>query len=682
MKQLISLTLFQLLLSTIEAHENITRQWFAHTGGVNGLVITDDYIYSGGSNGLASIWHRSNNSLVVTMTGHTMQISSLLVSHEYIFSGSTDKTIRQYWLNGTLIRVLSGHGGPVNGISCGNGTLLSSSADLTVRSWNITNGVYTRDYTGIHSGSILDVVIYGSTFFTGSADATIKQINIATGAILRTLSHSAVVRKLLLIRNILYSSSWDMTVKEWNADTGANTRTFKFYQRISESVVKEDALFSTGNLGSSFQMNMTQNRITRELTGHTGPVWRLVSDGRILLSGGSDGFIIEWNVTLPDSQSTPAPPTSTSSAQIGIMLATSSFQSSESTVASRGTLDLKFATLKLNSTSTRSENDVANDKRPVKQNSMATSFLALIITSAAFCVLIACGSAIFCLRCSNTRNFKNDTRMVLTEQTSVVAADMSSVITSTAIVTVHEMSIPGHLEKRFGDDFEPVDFVARGGGGDVFTCQASDSDLIQRAGGQQLVVKNLKQSFAIMGSRMKKAFYQELTLMWRFRDQPYFARVYAFSHDPACLVMKYYELGDMSAFIKGRSLAVQQFRYCKIMSFYLLRLLCTALNIMHKHGFAHCDMKPGNVLLEVNEYGWLSPVISDFGLTRILEVDNLQVKAFEVSDLKGASIAYAAPEVLFRFRNQVNNSPSVVKSGDVYAVSIIILEMMKRRNVW
>ena len=70
---------------------------------------------------------------------------------------------------------------------------------------------------------------------------------------------------------------------------------------------------------------------------------------------------------------------------------------------------------------------------------------------------------------------------------------------------------------------------------------------------------------------------------------------------------------------------------------------------MHLKQFAHCDVKPDNVLLEA-KHDYLEPRITDFGISRLLDLSASQVAAFRVSAIRGASVSYAAPEVLLRFR--------------------------------
>lgn len=53
---------------------------------------------------------------------------------------------------------------------------------------------------------------------------------------------------------------------------------------------------------------------------------------------------------------------------------------------------------------------------------------------------------------------------------------------------------------------------------------------------------------------MKDAFYQEVALHWRFRDSPGFARIYGYGEAPyATIVMKYYALGSLTAYVKAKS---------------------------------------------------------------------------------------------------------------------------------
>ena len=106
---------------------------------------------------------------------------------------------------------------------------------------------------------------------------------------------------------------------------------------------------------------------------------------------------------------------------------------------------------------------------------------------------------------------------------------------------------------------------------------------------------------------------------------------------------------------------------------------------MHKKAYAHCDVKPDNILLEVNRSTvLLEPRWTDFGISRLVDDSQAQVKSFDLSKVNGVSISYASPESVFRFRtrNQSQGHPLEWFSNDVYSFGIQILEMLKRRDIW
>lgn len=67
---------------------------------------------------------------------------------------------------------------------------------------------------------------------------------------------------------------------------------------------------------------------------------------------------------------------------------------------------------------------------------------------------------------------------------------------------------------------------------------------------------------------------------------------------------------------------------------------------LHGEGIAHCDLKPGNVLLSVcTQTGRLSGVLTDFGVSRaVARETTLTIK----TEIVGMSIKFASPEVRTR----------------------------------
>lgn len=248
-----------------------------------------------------------------------------------------------------------------------------------------------------------------------------------------------------------------------------------------------------------------------------------------------------------------------------------------------------------------------------------------------------------------------------------------------------ELSVPLFLEMKWGLDFRQEKFITKGGGGSIYLATCIDGDLIERTQSQAVVVKNCAEDIEWMQDRLKRAFFQELTLMWRFRQHPNFVKVYAYSTRPVCLLMKFYEAGDLAAYSRGRGRAKFVLPYSKLRIIRMMSQFCAAIAYMHNvGGIAHCDIKPANVLLEYSPiYGEWIIIVTDFGIARVLDQSRVGVDGFQVSELRGASIAYSSPDVLIRLKNSLNEkNPSVWKAGDVYSLAVSLCELMKRRSPW
>ena len=76
---------------------------------------------------------------------------------------------------------------------------------------------------------------------------------------------------------------------------------------------------------------------------------------------------------------------------------------------------------------------------------------------------------------------------------------------------------------------------------------------------------------------------------------------------------------------------------------------------------------------------------SDFGISRILDGQGSSVAGFKAHNLNGASISYASPEAIVRFRSGGEmdvGQPQVIKAGDVYSLAVVLCEMLLQKKPW
>lgn len=120
------------------------------------------------------------------------------------------------------------------------------------------------------------------------------------------------------------------------------------------------------------------------------------------------------------------------------------------------------------------------------------------------------------------------------------------------------------------------------------------------------------------------------------------------------LVMDYCEGGTL------RNLIETHDRLHPALSVQLVSDILTGIDHAHQQGIVHCDIKPENILLQVQPEGWIAR-ISDFGISRF----NQELMP-EAANLTG-SPAYMAPE---RFYGQYS------QSTDLYAIGVLLYELL------
>jgi serine/threonine protein kinase len=171
------------------------------------------------------------------------------------------------------------------------------------------------------------------------------------------------------------------------------------------------------------------------------------------------------------------------------------------------------------------------------------------------------------------------------------------------------------------------------------------------------------------------AFNQEVSLMEFFTDSAFIAKLIGYCDEPLSLVMKYYPLGSLDRWFQANHIKIND-------KLKILQDVSRGLKVMHERKVAHCDMKPQNILVD-NHAGKVSFVVTDFGVSKILTDEYLASRAFQIRNIRGLTVSYAAPDVLHRFRiKNVITSPYEEMAGDIYSFACLIFFILTGLSPW
>ncbi len=266
----------------------------------------EQIIASGSTDKTIKLWQR-DGTLLKTLEGHTAAVRSVSFSPDgqIIVSGSEDNTIKLWQRDGTPITTLPGHTDAVKSVSFSpdGQTIVSGSEDKTIKLWQ-------RDGTPItalkHTAAVWSISFSpdGQTIASGSEDNTIKLWN-RNGTLITTLKgHTAPVRTVSFSPDsqTIASGSRDNTIKHWKRD-GTLLKTLVDHTDavLSVSFSPDGQTIISGSEDNTIKLWQRDGTLITTLKDHIGAVWSasFSPDGQTIVSGSADKTIKLWQRDSP-----------------------------------------------------------------------------------------------------------------------------------------------------------------------------------------------------------------------------------------------------------------------------------------------------------------------------------------------------------------------------------------------
>src|SRR5256884_258130 len=119
--------------------------------------------------------------------------------------------------------------------------------------------------------------------------------------------------------------------------------------------------------------------------------------------------------------------------------------------------------------------------------------------------------------------------------------------------------------------------------------------------------------------------------------------------------MKFVEGGQLDEVVRRAPMSIRR-------AVELMANVARTVHYAHEHGILHCDIKPGNSLLDAKG----EPHLTDFGLARLVQSDSTVTRTLEVL----GTPSYMAPE------QAVGNNAAVSSITDVYGLGAVLYQLL------
>jgi serine/threonine protein kinase/Tfp pilus assembly protein PilF len=207
-----------------------------------------------------------------------------------------------------------------------------------------------------------------------------------------------------------------------------------------------------------------------------------------------------------------------------------------------------------------------------------------------------------------------------------------------------------HAAEMLGElgDYELLEEVGRGGQGVVFRAR-------QKSLNRTVALKVISLG-QWAGEAHLKRFRREAEAAASL-DHPSIVPIYEVGErDGSCYFsMKFVEGGQLDEVVRRKPISIRQ-------AAELIAKMAHTVHYAHEHGIVHRDIKPGNILLDVNG----EPHLADFGLATLVETESAMTRTMEVL----GTPSYMAPE------QAVGNNAQFTSATDVYGLGAVLYQLL------
>jgi serine/threonine protein kinase/Tfp pilus assembly protein PilF len=197
-------------------------------------------------------------------------------------------------------------------------------------------------------------------------------------------------------------------------------------------------------------------------------------------------------------------------------------------------------------------------------------------------------------------------------------------------------------------DYELLEEIGRGGQGVVFRAR-------QKSLNRTVALKVISLGQWASEEHLKR-FRREAEAAASL-DHPNIVPIYEVGErDGSCYFsMRFVEGGQLDEVVGRKPISIRQ-------AAELIAKMARTVHYAHEHGIVHRDIKPGNILLDVEG----EPHLTDFGLARLVETESAMTRTMEVL----GTPSYMAPE------QAVGNNAQFTSATDVYGLGAVLYQLL------